>query len=227
MQRPKRQTCETLAAAYVLGSLRGGARRRVERRRRNDAQLEQSIVAWERYATQAVMGMTPIAPPARLWRHIAQRLAATSPVDLRQRVNVWRRTALAAAVFAVGLATALVLNLQRVAPDSYGLALLYNEMAQPVWLVSQIDERELTVRALDQPSPSTGLELWLIGSDGRPHSIGLLDPSRETRLALRREFRTLLSANASLAVSEEPRTGSPTGAPTGPVRYRGSWLPPS
>lgn len=65
-------------------------------------------------------------------------------------------------------------------------------------------------------------ELWVIGGDGVPHSLGLLHAAGTTRFALTPDNRTRIAAGAVLAVSLEPIGGSPTGLPTGPVVAKGA-----
>ncbi|MGA1798149.1 anti-sigma factor [Sphingomonas sp. 4RDLI-65] len=59
-------------------------------------------------------------------------------------------------------------------------------------------------------------ELWVIGGDGVPHSLGLLS-GRPTVLAPKGVDRGRIAPGATLAISVEPLGGSPTGLPTGPV----------
>ena len=59
-------------------------------------------------------------------------------------------------------------------------------------------------------------QLWVIGGDGVPHSLGLL-AARPTVLAPRGADRGRIAPGATLAISIEPLGGSPTGLPTGPV----------
>ncbi len=58
-------------------------------------------------------------------------------------------------------------------------------------------------------------ELWVIGGDGVPHSLGLLS-AQPTSLAPKGVDRGRIAPGATLAISVEPRGGSPTGLPTGP-----------
>lgn len=64
-------------------------------------------------------------------------------------------------------------------------------------------------------------ELWVIGGDGVPHSLGLLRGGGATALIVAPADRPRLAAAAVLAVSIEPVGGSPTGLPTGPVVAKG------
>lgn len=66
--------------------------------------------------------------------------------------------------------------------------------------------------------PDRVLELWAIGGDGVPVSLGILPDAG--LVALPEPIRAQI-AGLTLAISEEPTGGSPTGAPTGPVRATG------
>lgn len=59
-------------------------------------------------------------------------------------------------------------------------------------------------------------QLWIIGSDGVPHALGLLAPTGNDLLLATADARRLV-AGATLAVSAEPPGGSPLPTPTGPV----------
>jgi anti-sigma-K factor RskA len=74
-----------------------------------------------------------------------------------------------------------------------------------------------------QPTVSIGvpldkdLELWALPQgETKPRSLGELPPSG-------RQLVAELAPNTQLLVSLEPKGGSPTGQPTGPVLY-GGWL---
>jgi len=63
--------------------------------------------------------------------------------------------------------------------------------------------------------------LWLIPPRDKPHSLGLIDPSRPVRINVPKSLLPQVNSNAMLAVSLEPPGGSPTGQPTGPVIANG------
>jgi anti-sigma-K factor RskA len=61
------------------------------------------------------------------------------------------------------------------------------------------------------------LELWALPKgETKPRSLGVLPPSG-------RQLTAELAPDTQLLVSLEPKGGSPTGQPTGPVLY-GGWL---
>ena len=62
------------------------------------------------------------------------------------------------------------------------------------------------------------LELWALPRNGSaPVSLGLIPRAQGLSVALLEPQRAALLAADKVAVSLEPRGGSPTGAPTGPV----------
>ncbi len=65
-------------------------------------------------------------------------------------------------------------------------------------------------------------ELWLIGDDGQPKSLGVVHRHQAMRLVLPEAMRDEAHAQSVFAVSLEPEGGSPTGLPTGPVIAQGS-----
>lgn len=65
-------------------------------------------------------------------------------------------------------------------------------------------------------------QLWVIGGDGVPHSLGLLLPAGATALTIDPQARARLASGATLAVSVEPLGGSPKDQPSGPVVATGA-----
>jgi anti-sigma-K factor RskA len=65
--------------------------------------------------------------------------------------------------------------------------------------------------------------LWLIAEGGAPVSLGLLEPQGPSRITVPDDLRPVL-AGATLAVSDEPPGGSPTGQPTGAVLAAGVFV---
>jgi anti-sigma-K factor RskA len=71
------------------------------------------------------------------------------------------------------------------------------------------------------------LEVWLVSPDGKRRSLGIFPserPGTTTALPLPHDTAEAL-AKAGLAVSLEPRGGSKTGQPSGPVLFTGSLMP--
>ena len=71
------------------------------------------------------------------------------------------------------------------------------------------------------------LEVWVLAPDGTRRSLGIFPserPGTTTALVLPRDTADVL-AKATLAVSLEPRGGSTTGQPSGPVLFTGQLMP--
>ena len=65
-------------------------------------------------------------------------------------------------------------------------------------------------------------ELWVIPADGKPRSLGILGTSKQAHMQLANALADLLQQGATIAISVEPKGGSPTGSPTGPVVASGA-----
>ncbi|MBO0754380.1 MAG: anti-sigma factor [Bradyrhizobiaceae bacterium] len=73
----------------------------------------------------------------------------------------------------------------------------------------------------------SALEVWAVAPDGTRRSLGMFPserPGTTTALVLPRDTADVL-AKATLAVSLEPRGGSTTGQPSGPVLFTGRLVP--
>jgi anti-sigma-K factor RskA len=71
------------------------------------------------------------------------------------------------------------------------------------------------------------LEIWAVTPDGKRRSLGIFPserPGTTTNLVLPHDTVDVL-AKATLAVSLEPRGGSATGQPSGPILFTGQLVP--
>ena len=216
---------EALAAEYVLGTLRGRARKRFERAMRTDRLVGDAVRAWEERLLPLSEAIQPIEPPERVWRAIQARLqTARAPrTPLWSSLGLWRGLAFASLAAIVVLATLLV----RTAPQrSEGavVAVLAAKDAKAT-LVASADRfgRYLTIKAIERIDvpPDRSLQLLMLPASGNPQSLGVIDTTTAARVALSAPADQALRNIPALAVSLEPHGGSPTGLPTGPVLYSG------
>jgi anti-sigma-K factor RskA len=231
----KPQLHERLAAEYALGTLRGQARKRFGRWMREDAAIARAVAEWETRLAPLAQTVAPRRPPARVWHEIEARLGPANfsgNSSEKKKGFFWRGLGLVAggAAAALLLLTVLPSLLPFSAAGASYVALLSDPRSQrPVLIVSaRRNETILRVRTLDpaiQVSDAS-LELWALPKGGKPKSLGLI--SDGDRPGLNRAVLRLaavadktLSDVPMLAVSLEPRGGSPTGSPTGPVLYSG------
>lgn len=223
-----------LYAEYVLGVLEAPERARVEQIMRDDPRVARTIQAWETRLAPLNENVRPVVPPDYIWQQLSQRLSAQPPAHLRRvqdRVPFWRAWALggwltsAAAIAA--LIVAMVMRADPVDPMAGATALAaLSQPSGPVqWTVlMKPGERRLLL----VPGPAVTIaaensaELWLIPSGSAPISLGVLPVDRAASVDLPQGVYDRISSGAVLAVSLEPKGGSPTGAPTGKVISSGA-----
>ena len=103
------------------------------------------------------------------------------------------------------------------------MATLSGSAGQPNFLAAISGNSLTIVPASLLTSDQRSYELWLIpsGQNQRPHSLGLIQPGQPIKLDIPPDLVGRVTSDATLAVSEEPLGGSPTGQPTGPVISHG------
>ncbi|MFL9890058.1 anti-sigma factor [Paraburkholderia sp. RL17-383-BIF-A] len=72
------QLVDLLAAEYVLGTLRGGARRRFQRYADHDTTIRKAVDEWQRRISPMAELAEPRMPPAAVWEAIERRLGLTA-----------------------------------------------------------------------------------------------------------------------------------------------------
>jgi len=222
--------CDKLAAEYVLGTLKGGARRRFETLMRDDAMLRRLTAEWQTRLLPMAEFAPGQAPRAQVWRAIERRLGlgrthARWQFWRSESLLLWRSLGIGA--LATTLLLALLLRSALVeAPRFDHLATLTDDTARTALLVTADSKRRLINVQLVQAAPvatEQTLQLWAVPKQGNPRSIAVLGDQREVTLDLTRS--ALGDDVAMLAVSLEPRGGSPKAdGPSGPILYKGSWV---
>jgi anti-sigma-K factor RskA len=220
---------DRLAAEYVAGTLRGGARRRFESLLPAHALLRATTRAWQDRLMPLTAAIAPVQPSGNVWRHVSERIEGDRNDPKVQtgawhRLAFWRGLSAFASVAAIGLAV-LLANPHAVPPPVVVvLAATGNAGAtNPASIVASIsgDGASLVARPIVPVSVQAGrsLELWAVPTSGSPRSLGLL-PGGSGTVALRGK---VLAGADTLAVTLEPAGGSPTGLPTGPIVYAGKF----
>lgn len=229
-------------AEYVLGLLDSDERRALERALDEDVALRHSISAWEARLSPLGEVVTGMQPPARVWKRVqadlghVERTEAAAPAGESQvrriwnSIRLWRAVALATsfatiAVVALNLSVLSPVGTPPGAKPAYIAAAITGDNGLPRWTMT-IDtaRREIVVvpAVALQVSDSASTELWLIPENSKPISLGVFSSDRSTSIALSKENAAKLNVRAVLAVSVEPKGGSPTGQPTGPVVGKGA-----
>jgi anti-sigma-K factor RskA len=210
------EVVDRLAAEYVLGTLRGPARRRFERWRANTPHVDERCRYWEEHLMRVAKGLEPVQPPAHVWSAIQKRLNLTSQAP-RGRTRTW---ALAASIVLVAVLGALLYWRTLPGGHATAFATISAKTGGPMWKVEMFGAtNRLLVQAAKLQAPPAGhdYELWALPKGGSPVSLGVLPARGTSSRELTETQQAALANSVQLAVSIEPPGGSPTGQPTGDV----------
>ncbi|WP_417683449.1 anti-sigma factor domain-containing protein [Pseudidiomarina aquimaris] len=210
-----------LAARYVIGSMRGAARRRFIRLQMQYPELREEVIFWEQRLNELTQQIPTQAAPKTAWAGIQHRLG-WQPSAVKAKTPWWAWLSSAAA------AVLLVLVIQQPmmqppepepVPSTDRIAVIQNDSARTLWLIEQ-REQQLLVSATSNIEALTNedYQLWMLPANGEaPISLGLLPQQGQRTLTVPANLD--LSQVAALAVSREPLGGSPEAIPTGPVVF--------
>lgn len=135
---------QRLASAYALGTLRGGARRRMERLARQHADVRVAVLEWQHRLAGINELQDPLTPPPAVWARIERvvraELAMRSSADLAypvggrtsapawwERLGLWRAATAAAVIALLG---AVSVGVQQRSEDRRQLASLQTALTQ-------------------------------------------------------------------------------------------------
>lgn len=223
---------DDIAGEYVLGTLDAGERRAFERRLLTEPSAVAAVAAWQERLSPLLLAVPEIAPPPALWDRIGTQSAPANDNGLLRRWQMATAAAVLAALVSTGIALrppATVAPAQQVVqsptpPAQFrSVAALTQEGGTPALLVTyDPGSRKVLVTPVNVGAhPGQSLELWAIGGEGMPKSIGLMRDKGATALE---RLAVDIQQDMTIAVSVEPRGGSPTGLPTGPVLYSGKMV---
>lgn len=210
-----------LAADYAIGLMPATARRRFEALLLDDAALRVELGHWQN-ALASLTGTLPERPvPDHVWAGIKARIEP-QVLHVPAKTAWWMNLRLWAATFGILIAVLVGVLYQRDLGVEYNATLVAANQQPALQIKAFADHLQVDPLTLAAVESSRELELWAIPPGGTPISLGLLPAAGKGRIQLNEAQRALLSAALTLAVSLEPRGGSPTGQPTGPVLYQGA-----
>ena len=231
---------DTAAAELALGLLDGAERADALRRVLAEPPFATEVEDWRTHFAALIPSIPDAAPGEALFNRVQASIAprpALAPVAPLRRSWAWPSVA---AISSMAAALMLAVVLTRPgnaptpdhAPTPVGAQALLAAAVVPT--PDALSGRSDTVSAVYDPDSGAlrltaaaladarhAAQLWVIGGDGVPHSLGLLHGGATTALTVAPADRTRLAATAVLAVSIEPVGGSTTGLPTGPVVAKG------
>jgi anti-sigma-K factor RskA len=203
-----------LAGEYVLGLLTPAEARDFEARLGRDPDLRGAVIEYSEAFVTLTDRVAPVAAPAHVKAALDARLF---PASARPRLSLGRLVlgAMTGAALAV---LALVVALPFLSPPG-AVPELRAEIAaeaQGIVVVASLDLDTGTLdvaRTAGAPLPGRSLQLWLIPQgEAVPIPVAVIDAEASTQQVppeLAARFR-----DGTLAISDEPLGGSPTGTPT-------------
>lgn len=224
-------TVDQLAAAYVMGTLQGPARRRFEAVMQWQPALAHAVTDWTQRLVPMLTTLPPMEPTPGLWAHIARRAGI---VGGAARPAWWKRylAPIPVGALAVGLVVATVLPRvwqaqmdmaqETQLPQSY-VGVLANAQGQAGLIVSSLRRgRTVEFKQIAPVVLAAGreLHLWRMDKDGKATSLGPIPNEKWARIALSAPAETVFFPAVELAVSTE-RQGSQPEHPELPFVYRG------
>ena len=212
----------TLAAEYVLGTLDLAETETARTRIGADPAFAAEVGFWEGKLSPLFALFPAIPPPASLWARVEDstagagaRQAPPPPAPANDNgVKWWRATALAGLATAAALAAYIALT----PPAQPTVAVLTPYTTPtPVLLAVAGPHGSILIRptATIKIASDRDLELWQMPAGAtKPASLGVIPQGGKV-------VPPGVQAGTMLLVSLEPKGGSPTGQPTGPVLYAG------
>lgn len=222
-----RNDLEALAGEYVLGTLPADERRAAEARYAADPGFRRAVSEWE-IRLQPLADAAGEAPVAAALRERVLAGIAAAPaipaghgnvVALRRAVRRWQITSALVGAAAAVLAAVVVVGELRPAPQTEFVAVLTAGGDSPAF-VATVDTAEGTIsvrRVADAAPADKSYELWSIAPNEAPKSLGVVE-----QVSLTQPLPVSPSGDSlTLAITLEPKGGSPTGAPSGAPIFSG------
>jgi len=224
------QLGDQLAAESVVGTLHGRARGRFQALLRYDQDLRRIVAEWEARLTPLAVAAGEIAPPARVWQAVVRRIGgAARGGGSRTGLAFWRGLAVTSTTFVLILA-AFIGVAPRPEPPMAMVAVMNDDKGQPALVVSwppmkAMRDPYVRIKVVQEHpvmAPGTTWEMWMLpGGKDAPVSMGLITTDADQTMKLRPALAHRMEGAWGVAMSVEPKGGSPTGAPTGPVIFKG------
>lgn len=215
---------DVTAAELALGVLDGEERAGALRRLIADPTFAREFEQWRDHFGVMFAQWPEVEAPARVQARLARSVGPQRPLT-----SFWPAAAAALALAAASLLLVLVLRPTHgplLIPQAAPLLASLDPIAAGPALPAIYDPTrgELRIAAGAPPLAGRSAELWMIGTDGIPRSLGVLRSATKTVISIAPADRAKFATGLKLAISSEPVGGSPTGAPTGPILASGELI---
>jgi anti-sigma-K factor RskA len=233
---------DKLCAGYALGTMKGGARRRLEHYARQSATVRTGLLLWQERMVAMIELVPPVTPRAHVWpsieRKVMHELADSAQSLMKATIKRWRSIAMGASL---ATAASVLIGWQQfnqvkqenqnlaaaaaVAPQLRYVAVLADDKSNANILVT-VDSKnnQVAIQRVGQfkETDEKSLQLWAIPKTGAPTSLSVLDADKLMRLKV---SAALLDNSEVLAISLEAKGGVPSEkGPVGPVLFKGQLL---
>jgi anti-sigma-K factor RskA len=219
-----------LVAEYVLGLLSSSQHARIGNLIDNDQNLRADRDFWisrfaslnDEFSEAQVPGHIYPAVAARVFGEQGRAFKSSS---FWESLMVWRGIAAGAVAIAVA---AVGFNLAQPGPDigalTTQLVAALEEEGSDVKFVALYDgSGNVRLTALSGAAvPDKDFELWAIQGGNSPISMGVIPVNERSSVVVSPDVMSGLGDGSVLAITLEPKGGSPTGNPTGPVVAKGA-----
>lgn len=220
------------AGEFVLGVADEAEMARMEQEFQSDPEFARAVAAWRERMSALDRVAVPLEPSPELWERI-RRSVKTNPVQqihkavgerwsVWQNLPFWRGSALVGAFACLVLAIGLGAALMEPARTPVVIAVLEADDSTPGAIVEAFADGSIMLRPLrpvDVPDDKT-LQVWTLWDRGvGPVPLGILGSLRQTKLE--RGGQPVPQEQQLYEITLEPKGGSPTGKPTGPILYKG------
>jgi anti-sigma-K factor RskA len=208
------------AGEYALGLGSAAERAAMAARLTSDPAFAAAVDAWHMRLAPLADEIAPVEAPERVWTGVLKALGEEDGVvvDLSRRLRRWKHAAVGAAAVATALLAILVVRPQTAVevPAAPAPVLMTASLVSPTGAAIAVvshdagSGRLVVTPVAVETGTDRSAELWLIAPGASPRSLGLVSGIAATPVTLPDDF----DPAGTLAITIEPRGGSPTGQPT-------------
>ena len=229
---------DALTRAFVLGTLSRRARRRFSALADSDDDIAAHVYRLEDELSPLAWSLAPVAPSALVWRRIAgltRRRPDGVPPAHAGSASRWPAVAATLLLGLIGAGYGWWAAVENPAvrivevPTEPAISIVADDNGDALWvarLYPDLGRARVVVATPPDAQSTNDYELWVLGNDGVPVSLGLLPQAGNAELTLSANAVAALDGAITLAVSLEPLGGSTGPIPSGPVLYTGDLLAP-